>query len=99
VKVLSVSADSATLSYRHTVLRALGHKVVSVSSDYYPISECLKPDLDAVLLCNSISPPVLESLKQQVRTHCPSATVLDVYSDGSDCPQLGKRLRATVASA
>jgi hypothetical protein len=52
-----------------------------------------------VLLCNSISPPVLESLKQQVRTHCPSATVLDVYSDGSDCPQLGKRLRATVASA
>jgi hypothetical protein len=78
--VLNTGLYPPSLETRRLVLEQAGHIVIT-KTEYSEIGKaCQEYQFDVVVIGQSAPPPVKQQIFRQVRRHCPSVKVLELFS-------------------
>ena len=77
--VLCISVDLALVTTRKLILENAGHQVVTAMDESSVISTCQQHRFDVVVIGQTVSVKTKRHVMGLIRTHCPSAKVLELY--------------------
>jgi CheY-like chemotaxis protein len=77
--VLCTGVDPALLHTRKLILERAGHTVLTATSERELTAACEKHTFDVAVKGQTVSPRMKRTIASLIRSHCPSARVLELY--------------------
>ena len=82
--ILCTGANPVLMATRQLILERSGHKVISVNAQDALITACNEHAFDVAVIGQALAAPVKKRVFSLIREHCPSAKVLELYTNSTN---------------